>query len=346
MSPSPRVFAACLALVALTPSCKKDAPPAPAPARSATPVPSDFVFNDFVPQAGGEVAAVGDGGVDGGAAVGAGESGEAVAKLVSPGAEPRSVRRYAFVKGKAERRTATIRVRMEQGGQSADQPSLRLQLALTPAALRPDGASFEVKLAGVELAETKGIPPEALAQASAGLKALSGLAGRFDLSSQGVLGELAFSSDPKMASAGAAEILPLVQQAVELLVPILPTEPVGVGAQWTVTTSGADQGLSVKNVTTYSLKEWAGDTGTIVADIARDAPKQALKDQRAPAGATIELKASGRYTFRARLDGIATKVDGDTKTTIAIEAPKDGKPTPVMTQTIVVQQELATPAGK
>lgn len=346
MSRSPRVFVACLALVGLTSSCKKDAPTAPAPVRSATPVPSDFVFNDFVPQAGGDPSTVADGGAEGGAALEPAGGGAQAVKLLNPGAEPRAARRYAFVKGKAERRTATIRVRMEQGGQSADQPSLRLQLALSPTAAGPQGATFEVKLAGVELADTKGIPPEALAQASAGLKGLAGLAGRFDLSSQGVLGELAFTSDPKMASAGAAEILPLVQQAVELMVPILPAEPVGVGAEWTVTTSGADQGLTVKNVTKYTLKDWAGDSGTVVAEITRDAPKQALKDQRAPAGATIELKAAGRYTFAARLDRIASKVDGDTKTTIAIEAPKDGKPTPVMTQTIVVQQELATPAGK
>ena len=116
----PLVVGMCSVVLA---GCGKDPPKKPVDTHPATPIPSDMVFNDFVPTTGGNgvVGVKVDGGIpEGGMAAaegtgstepGAGGAPDESSKLkvTEPGAEPRAARKYAFVANRSDKRILTIK---------------------------------------------------------------------------------------------------------------------------------------------------------------------------------------------------------------------------------------------
>ena len=221
----------------------KDKPKAEESTKSEpTPVPSDMVFNDFLPTMGGSAAGLGvrDSGLEGGLAeVGAGEPGDQhgahgegdklAVKVIDAGAEPRALRKYTFVANKVEKRILTISQAVSQsaGGQTAPAQgiTLKIHLDITPKQVKPTGALMEAKVTKVEL---PGAPP----QAAQMLASVNGLAGTFEISSSGEAGEVSFVGSPQMRNQLAESILQGVSQGAQLFVTPLPTAPIGVGAKW------------------------------------------------------------------------------------------------------------------
>jgi hypothetical protein len=351
------LFALSFALVA----CKDDPPPAPkAEPKKPQPVPSDFVMNDFFTDNTKVKGVTGDGGVnvgsltgDGGgssggsAAAPAGEDPRAT-KLVEPGADPKAPRRYSFAAGKAETRVGQVRVNVtiEVPGappQQQGQPALELTMKLSTKGLQKAVFPFDVKLEKVALAEGQGLDPRAAAEAQKQLGPLVGLAAKLDITPRGNVGELAFSGDDKMAKQGVAEVLDLLQQTLEFVTVPFPEEPIGVGAKWDVVNVSAAQGTKVTTATHFLLKEWAGDSGTVTAEITRSAPKSPLRDPRMP-GAQLELTGKGTYTFQVKLDRPTIKVSGESSTVAKIDVPKGEKGGgQTILQTIKTKHVLETP---
>jgi hypothetical protein len=320
------------------------------------PVPSDFVLNPFLPDDSNSKVAMqvrSDGGFEAGVSASTGTAGaqpsatapESVAddiKVREAGAEPRSERRYTFAVGKSETRSALVKMSVAQGATAQEQPPIRFTFAITPQTKTATGARVEVKLTKVELVPSNDAEKALAAQASAQFAGVVGLSGVVEVSNRGKQGELAFNmpetKEAKKAARAAQELLPLVQQTVEVLYPPLPPGAIGVGAQWESTSKQSEQGMTVSVASAFTLKSWAGDSGVIVTNITRSAPKQAVEDPRMPPGATMAVDGKGSYEWSFRLDKPALKLVGDSETKITITA--GGK---TVVQAVKVHQTLEIP---
>jgi len=321
-------------------ACGKDPPKKAVDApKAATPVPSDMVFNEFVPAGGGGGGIVGvktdggipegglgpdsPGGADPGAAEAAGaEEGLPKMKVTDAGAEPRAPRKYAFVAGRTDKRQLTIRQSItREGGGPPQGGSFVINVELTPRAVKPSGTRMELKVMKIEMPDAQGAQKAA---AAAQLGALSGLVGAFEISSHGEVGEIDFKADPKMANPAMEGILQSVQPALELVVAPLPTEPIGVGAKWERANERKDARQDAITKQSFVLTEVNADGAVVTAELDLAVPKHALQQRGAPPGATEEVKGKGSYRYVLKFDHVATKAGGETTITRRIEL-TDGK---------------------
>ena len=314
----------------------------------AVPVPSDMVFNDFLPT-NGNAAGLGvrDAGLEGGlAGVGAGDEPDAHAgagdqltvKLIEPGAEPRSPRKYTFAANKVEKRILTVAQSISQsaGGQTspAQEITLKIHLDLTTKQVKPTGATIEAKVTKVEI---PGGPP----QATQMLASLNGLSGTFDVSPRGEAGEVSFASGPQMKNQLAESILGGISQGLQLLLTPLPSQPIGTGAKWELV-GGKHEGET--NSRHFTLKEVSNEGGLVDTDIDMKVPRRM---EQSPRGGTmfVEVDGKGKFTQHIRWSSLAPKSDGELTIHEKIEVPDPkggGKQT--ITQTQKAKQTIETPA--
>jgi hypothetical protein len=315
-------------------------------------VPSDFVLNPFLPEDNNKKVALqvkSDGGVleaglleGAGAAAadstnaGAADPSNLETTLVEPGQEPRTERRYAFTLGKADTRAVTIRASANQGGQTQEQPPIKLTLAITAQKKTAKGFAVEAKLMKVELVPANDAEKAMAAQANQAFASLAGLAAQYEVSTLGQSSEPQFPGiDPKKARA-AQEILPMMVQALEALYPPLPKAAIGVGAKWESKAKPAsEQGMVVESVSAFTLKSWTGDAGNIAGTIKRTASKQPVNDPRLPPGASMSLDGTSTMDWTLRLDKPATKLVGDIVQNVTLAAgPKTQNQTVKMKLTV------------
>lgn len=341
-------------LVAALPACNKD--PAPKPTtdepKKSTPVPDDMVLNDFLPSNGkAEIAVKVDGGAavpetGGGAAAAASGNGMTV---TNPGAEPRQKRVYAFVPGKTERRTLVARNTMSAQGRTQEEPALSFTVEFVAKEAKPTGTKMEMKVVKVELADKDKVDPRMAQAAAQQLGALAGLTATFQVSPSGEASEVSMAGKEAQAREGAAELLGAVAQFAELVVAPLPEEPIGVGAKWERSDTEMGQAGEEKSKRTLELKDLdAAGNGTIVVTIDKRVAKRPMPDPRMPEGSTVEVEATGQYTYSMRFDRIASKVVGEQKQLMKVEVPNPQNPREVkkVTQEVVVKHTLETPGGK
>ena len=332
---------AWLAIAALTApalgGCGKDPPKKPVDeAPKTTPVPSDMVFNDFVPSGGGGgiVGVKTDGGIpEGGLGSDnpAGPAGDpaggaaddaAKLKITDAGGDPKVARKYAFVANRGDKRLITIRQSAGREGQGPAQEAAFVVTAdFVPKAVKPAATKFELKVLKVDLPDLQGA---AKAQAAAQLAAFNGLSGTFDITSRGEVGEVDFKADEKMAGGNADVIVQSLSQALELLVPPFPAEPVGVGAKWERKVERKERGAENSAKHSFTLKEVTAEGGIVTADVEVAVPKHPFQARGVPPGATEEVKGKGSYTYEFKFDHLATKVEGEMTITRRIEV-SDGK---------------------
>lgn len=361
----PRTTTLAAIVIGVLGGCGKDAPKKPDDApKAATPVPSDMVFNDFVPSGGGGGGIVGvktDGGIPeggmasaeqpaGGGAAAGGDPGAPGAddatklKVTEPGAEPRAPRKYAFVANRSDKRLLTIKQAAgREGGGPAQEASFVVTADFVPKGVKPAATKFEMKVLNVDIPEMQGA---AKAQAAAQLAMFKGMTGAFDITSRGEVGEVEFKADDRMQGQGADVIIQSLQQALELLVAPFPDAPIGVGAKWERKVERKERGLDNTAKHTFTLKELTADGGVIVADVEVAVPKHPFQARGVPPGATEEVKGKGTYTYELKFDHIATKVDGEMTITRKIELvdPKGAKQSDVTV--IKLKNRLESAPGK
>lgn len=345
-------------------ACNKNDPPPPPNdgPKKAEPVPTDMVFNDFLPQGGGvDLKVRMDGGVPE-AAAGAGASssgGEPAAaggdapetarkmKLVEPGAEPRVARRVTFGQGKSEKRVMLFkRSQTQEGGRAEERPPLLLTMDLTAKDVKKGGAKVHIKLLKVEVpgAEKDKAMAAAVAQE---FGALAGIAAIAEVSSQGTVGELSFEGSERIKKQSALEVVDGLQQAAEHFYPPLPVEPIGVGAKWEDKNTIKQGPIEQQVAHVFELVDFKDDVATIKAQLETKVPKRAVPNPRMPPGTTMQVESKGTYTYTVRFDRPAMKVTGDMKTNVTIEAPIPDAPGGKQTikQSVNVSHEITTPAN-
>jgi hypothetical protein len=331
-------FPAAAALILA--GCNKEPPPKKLDEKPATtPVPSDIVFNDFLPQGGGGqgLAVRMDGGLEGGlaaveAAAGGGDGGagggtepaaEGALHVTDPGAEPRTVRKYAFTANRADKRTITSR----ESANTPDGPqeqAIAITVEITPKQVKPAGAHMALKLLGVDIPGAQGAEKAAVAQQ---FGAFNGLTAEFDMASTGEVSELELKGDEKMQANPkmAQVVVSKIQQSLEMLEAVFPATPIGIGAKWEGREDRNQGGVHATQTRSFVLKDVAADgTATVQSTITADVPKTALPQRPGAPQGTISVSLKGTYTYQGKLDHIASKVDGEATTAQNVEL--KGKP--------------------
>jgi hypothetical protein len=249
--------------------------------------------------------------------------------VVSPGAEPRALRRYTFAAGRTSRRVVTMRntvkARVDGGPeQRQDQPSVVVTWDITCAEARGEGCSFEDVLVAVELGEDA--DADLRVRAAKELAALPGTKLRFPVSAAGEMGDAEVLPGPQVQSRD--EIAGVIQQLSELLeflVVPLPVAPIGIGARWDYDKTQMEMGSEVKSHRSFRLADQRADGTLVVEETGNDViEKHPVKDTRLPAGTTLEAKIATRATIVTGLDGLAREVDADMTQQERIELPRDG----------------------
>jgi hypothetical protein len=303
------------ALVALAAGCDKDkAKPDETKKSEPTPVPSDLVFNDFLPTTGAATGlGVRDAGLEGGLAAvpGGGEPGAEPApheggklRVVEPGSEPRAVRKYTLVANRVDKRVLTLTQSVSQSMQGQTSPAqeitLKMSLDFTPKTVKAAAANVEAKLTKIEL---PGAPPQAAAMTAS----LAGLSGTFDVTAQGEVGEVSFAGTQQMKNQLAETAVQGLSQGVQLLLAPFPDAPIGVGAKWEVPPGRDPNDQGAKR---FTLKELSGETAVVEADIQLKVPR---RPQQGPRGQTmfVEVDGKGHYVYQVRFDRMSTKVEGE-----------------------------------
>lgn len=354
-------FVSVAGLGAALGGCGKDPPKKPVDEpKKATPVPSDMVFNDFVPAGGGGgiVGVKTDGGIpEGGmaAAEGPAEGGDpgaggaapdegAKLKVTEPGTEPRAARKYTFVANRSDKRTLTIKQSAgREGGGPAQEIAFIINADFVPKFVKPASSKIEMKVLSLDI---PGMQGAAKAQAAAQLAMFKGLTGVFDVTSRGEVGEVEFKADERMQAQGADGIIQSVQQALELVVAPLPDAPIGVGAKWERKVERKERGLENTAKHSFTLKEVTADGGVITAEVEVAQPKHPFQARGIPPGATEEVKGKGSYTYEFKFDHIASKVDGEMTISRKIELvdPKGAKQQDVTV--VKLKNQLETMSAK
>lgn len=337
------------ALLVVAPACNKEKSQKEEATKSEPiPVPSDLVFNDFLPVSGNASGlGVRDAGFEGGLAdvagggeaneqAGAADESQLAVKVLEPGAEPRAIRKYTFVANKTDKRVLTLAQAVSQsaGGQTApaQELTLKIHVDITAKQVRPNGATLEAKVTKVEL---PGAPP----QASAMLSSMNGLTGTFDVSPQGDAGEVSFAASAQMKNQLAESVLGGLSQGLQLLLTPLPSTPIGVGAKWELNaTHEAEQGAK-----RFTLKEVTNEGGVVDIDIEMKVPRRAAQSPRGGM-MFVEADGKGKYVQEVRFNQTSPKAEGELTVNEKIEVPDPqggGKQT--ITQTQKSKQRIETP---
>jgi hypothetical protein len=321
-----------------------DTTTAPKPAQ---PIPSDFDMNDFFVGDAGAPGATGGNPADpsaaadqidpsGGLAAAAPASTAPAAhpnlKLVDPGAEPKTKRRYDLKTGHADTLKFVLQTNLteQQGAQkeSMQQPPILMTMTVTPTAKSADGLyTFAVKLVKSDVGTSPNDPPQVAQLAKRmqpGLQALAGTTGSFTMDARGSLGQFTLGAGTNPAVAEAADkIAPLVQQALEGAVVEFPEEPIGKGARWQEVTDSNAEGVKAKVTIETMLADVNADGVSVVVKTVRSAPSQQVADPRAPKGTTVAIDGTALSTVTTHLDHLVKKAQGEamTKATVTEMAP-------------------------
>jgi len=96
--------------------------------------------------------------------------------------------------------------------------------------------------------------------------------------------ELPDTLDPQMK-----QMMSGTMQGMDQMSSPLPAEPVGKGAKWELHQLIEQNGMKIKQVTTFELVELDGDTGKLTAKVKQTADRQTVKLPTMPPGSSAEL---------------------------------------------------------
>jgi hypothetical protein len=261
--------------------------------------------------------------------------------VLDPGDEPRQALRVGYEEGDEARFTFTsdLQVTQETAGrtQRLDSPPIAQTLSYHVDRVEgpADGAVVTVRIDAIAAkGKGTGLTEEELEAIDDELEPMVGVEGTGLVTP---LGELhGFTIDvPDDASDAVRAQLEALQQQVPALGPVLPVEPVGVGASWRSTSTSILGGAAIDTTTTVTVTDLSDGTLTYTATITTSAEPQDLALAGLAKGTTARLESSdlsGSTTGSVGLDHIGltlrTRIQGSQQLSLTT----DGVATPLEQQ--------------
>lgn len=248
----------------------------------------------------------------------------AIVKLTSPGKEPRAPLRYSPPVGA----TAAVSVTITSEG-TMDMSAGRWKMPMTSLVAGVELGVKDVSAVGdvvldvgfVSLTVDRTNPRVDLAAAQQVEAMMAGLVpfrGVTTITNRGIVtaNELKLGA---LAKPGASSTIEDFVWLVRQITPVLPEEPVGVGAKWESRQSMVRSDMTVFQRVEFEVTSVAGGVIKVKSSINQTAPKQPARVPNLKAGATIErYSAKGSYTSTLDLKSLSPVVQGTTTTTISV----------------------------
>lgn len=241
------------------------------------------------------------------------EASQAKVKLLKPGTGARAVLRVAPGAGSKQNVTLVMDAQIEQGptgqaGQKVVMPTVRLGCAGEVSAVGGDGAlTYRAALTSIKAAAVAGQSAEP-AEIEQQLTALTGMVIEGGLSASSLPGATVYTIDkPNQGTAMALESL-------RLMLPTwapLPTEPIGLGAQWEVSQPVVINNIATTQTTVFTLKGKAGTTATIAGEVKVSGAAQKLGDvdvSDITGGGKVELVLDTSKLYPKMKRDVSTKI--------------------------------------
>lgn len=209
--------------------------------------------------------------------------------LDDPGAQPHLPLRLAPVVGKTRALTLrmNLQVAMKLGPQDiapATLPNLRVTMDMTPKDTSAEGVTtYAFAVTKSEREELEGASARLLAAMDKAVEGMRESKGTVKIDDRGRTVAVDYGL-PELASPSLRPSLAGFQQSFSQLFPVLPQEPVGVGASWTATVHFDLSGVPVAQRSTYRLTAREGDR----LELAVSFEQSATGDIDAPAGVALE----------------------------------------------------------
>ncbi len=222
---------------------------------------------------------------------------EPAVRLVDAGSEPRAPLRLEVPQGYSSLVDIRMGTSVDLGmGAAMNMPPMRLSLRFDAKEASADHVryAFEIVDVGVDAGDPmmKGPLEEAL-------KPMVGFAGEASLDARGNSTGLVMKPPPGLPK----ELAGNLDQGLTMVGAPLPVEPVGVGARWSVDQDVDQQGLKVKQTTTWTLVSREGSLVILDTEVQQTAPPQEMNHPNLTPGSTVKLsRFDSKGTGRTELD--------------------------------------------
>lgn len=229
-------------------------------------------------------------------------------RLVDAGSLPRRVLSYRFSDDMRGDMVMEMRMRMAltMGPQEVPEiklPPVRVTMKIGETSLLPGGnLRYKAVWDHAEVVANADTPTQLREGLEAEYAGLNGMAMTAEVTPTGVVEELGVAL-PATASQQARQLFDSMEQALRQIMAPLPTEAVGSGASWTVTTQVDTPALKVSQEAVYHLRAIEGDTLVLELEITQTAPPQVMQPPGLPPGTKVHLdRLDSKGSGKSRLD--------------------------------------------
>ena len=224
--------------------------------------------------------------------------------------------------------------------------SMRINLHVVSVSANGD-MSVEFDYSNATVADAPGVPDAMISALRASTAAINGARGRMIMTPRGAAREMSLEMPPAANPALKQQLDGFADSLTESA-PLLPEEPVGVGARWRTERQVTLQGTPVKYVATFTLSEMNADVRSITADVAYAASDHDLKLEGLPGAqariSSLTGKGSGQYTIGSR-DAMPRRADMSVASDMSITITGPGQ-SQKMQQSMVMKVVISEPPSR
>jgi hypothetical protein len=224
-------------------------------------------------------------------------------KLLSAGAEPRTVLRLQPQPNARQTMTTTLKMEMDMGlGQPMKMPAIIMPMDVTIKTVSSEGdITYEMILGDVSVADDPDAMPQVAEAMKASLGGVKGITSTATMSNRGFSKESELmvppDADPQMRQS-----LAQMQETWSNIAVHLPEEAVGVGAKWEVRQPLKSQGMTINQTATYELVSIEGNRLNTAVSIAQTAANQKIQNPAMPQMKLDVTKMTGAGNGSMTLD--------------------------------------------
>lgn len=234
-------------------------------------------------------------------------------KVISTGSGAKTALRFAPQKGdkQAIAMTMTMAMEMSMGGQAMPAmkvPQMLMTLDLEVIEITAENdIRYVFKLSKADIVDDPAVMAQVKEAMRASLQQMVGLSGKVLVSPRGITKETSIEYPPGV-DAQTRQMMEGMKDNINQLSAPLPEEEVGQGAQWEASTTVSQNGITLTQVTTYTLAEVGGGRATMKLAVTQKAEPQEMKMPGLPPGTTArldELTSGGEGEMRLDLAHLA-----------------------------------------
>ena len=229
--------------------------------------------------------------------------------LIEAGAEPRRELRFDVDEGTKHAAEMTMRMTMTQSMGAAamppqKMPAMVMTVETTAVDVQDSGdIAFDFAYTKAQVLEEEGVMPMMISMMKEVMNSVAGLSGSGVMSDRGMNRSLKLNEQDNMDPM-LRQQTENIQQSMQQMSAPLPEEPVGVGAKWSVETPINQNGLSITQIATYTLRKIDGDVADLDVELKQTAAAQDVEAPGMPKGAVklTSLSSSGTGTATVALN--------------------------------------------